>query len=125
MNPHEIVVNYRAGEQAVKEYFVDDQDLPPIVHAEAFGDPNQERSHPAEILLQQARMLLATELGKDPILRKDTRELFKTDGLITVMPTEKGLTKIDEHHPYNVSDKSLIFVSYWLFSNSNTFEANQ
>ena len=102
LKPHEIVINYLSGEQTTKEYFVEDQDLPPFVHAEAFGDPNQERFVSPELLLQQARMLLATELGKDPLLRKDVRERFKHDGVVTVAPTEKGLTKIDDHHPYNV-----------------------
>jgi transcription elongation factor SPT6 len=109
LKSHEVVVNYRAGEQAAKEYFIDDQDLPPIVHAEAFGDPNQERLTSPETLLLQARMLLATELGKDPLLRKDVRERFKHDGLVSVVPAEKGLTKIDDHHPYSVCLKSLLW----------------
>jgi transcription elongation factor SPT6 len=95
-----VIVNFRRRNAAT---FDGDQDLPPLVHAEAFGDPNQERYLSPESLLQQARMLLATEIGKDPLLRKDVRELFKTDGLVTIRPTEKGITKIDDHHPYNVT----------------------
>jgi transcription elongation factor SPT6 len=99
-------MNYRAAGSSTKEYFVEDQDFIPRVHAEAFGDPNgEQQSEPAQ-LLQQARMLLATELGKDPLLRKDIRQRFKLDGVVTVSPTEKGISKIDEHHPYNVSRAS-------------------
>ena len=109
------------------QFFVEDQDLPPSVHAEAFGDPNHERFISPEHLLQQARMLLATELGKDPLLRKDVRDRFKQDGLITVVPSEKGLTKIDDHHPYNVLSiyPEKILRLKFLCSNSNTSAASQ
>jgi transcriptional accessory protein Tex/SPT6 len=84
---------------------------------------------PPELLLQQARMILATELGKDPLLRKDIRERFKLDGLVTVVPTEKGLTKIDDHHPYNVCLNSLFMFDFgsksFVHSISSIFVANQ
>jgi transcription elongation factor SPT6 len=48
-------------------------------------------------------MILSTELGKDPLLRKEIRELFKTQGRISVLPTDKGMSKIDQYHPYYVS----------------------
>jgi transcription elongation factor SPT6 len=96
-------VNYRASDTTTKDYFVEDQDLPPSVYAEAYGDPNQEQSSYPDQLLQQARMLIAFELGKDPLLRKDIRERFKEDGVVSVTPTERGLTKIDEHHLFYVS----------------------
>lgn len=48
-------------------------------------------------------MLLSTELGKDPLLRSQMRKLFKEEARVTVEPTERGITKIDENHPYFVS----------------------
>lgn len=48
-------------------------------------------------------MIIATELGKDPLLRQAIRDTFKTDALISVTPTERGIAKIDEHNQYYVS----------------------
>ena len=48
-------------------------------------------------------MIIATELGKDPLLRQAIRDVFKTDALISVTPTERGIAKIDEHNQYYVS----------------------
>ena len=47
-------------------------------------------------------MILATELGKDPLLRQEMRNRFRNEALVSVQPTERGVTKIDEHHPYFV-----------------------
>jgi transcription elongation factor SPT6 len=95
-----VVYNFVAQENA---HFVDDQELNPIAFAEQFTDPDAAVAQPAEELLRRARMILATELGKDPLLRQAMRDLFKTDALISVLPTERGMAKIDEHHPYFVS----------------------
>lgn len=97
IKPHEVVYNFVAQESA---HFVDDQELNPIAFAEQFTDPDAAVAQPAEELLRRARMILATELGKDPLLRQAMRDLFKTDALISVLPTERGMAKIDEHHPY-------------------------
>jgi DhnA family fructose-bisphosphate aldolase class Ia len=40
-------------------------------------------------------MIMATELGKDPLLRKKIRELFRREGRISVLPTDKGMIKTD------------------------------
>lgn len=84
-------------------HFVDDQDLNPIVYAEQFGDPDPTKAQPPEELLRRARMILSTELGKDPLLRNQIRKLFQQEARISVEPTERGITKIDEHHMYFVS----------------------
>ncbi len=83
-------------------HFIEDQDLNPLTYAERFADPDPARALPAEELLRQARMIIATELGKDPLLRNHIRQAFKEDGQVSVLPTERGKTKIDEHHPYFV-----------------------
>ena len=56
-----------------------------------------------EELLKRARLILSTELGKDPILRGHIRSIFRHEARITVEPTERGIQKIDQHHPYYVS----------------------
>jgi transcription elongation factor SPT6 len=53
-----------------------------------------------------AKTIAVTEITKEPLLRKEIRRLFKTAGVVSVKPTEKGQIKIDEMHPYYV----------WLFS---------
>lgn len=98
---HEIVINFVTAGHNV--HFVDDQDLSPSAFAEQFVDPNPARAVPTDQLLRQARMILSTELGVDPLLRQEIRNIFKIHAQISVLPTDKGKTKIDEYHPYHVS----------------------
>jgi transcription elongation factor SPT6 len=49
---------------------VDDQDLAPEAYAEQFMDPDPAKALPASELLRRARMIIATELGKDPSYAK-------------------------------------------------------
>lgn len=42
-------------------------------------------------------------MQKNPTLRKLIRDLFRDRGLVTVVPTEKGVPQIDDFHPYFVS----------------------
>ena len=81
---------------------MEDQELNPHTYAEQFADPDASRAQSAEELLGRARMILATELGKDPLLRQEMRNSFKRSALVSVLPTERGISKIDEHHPYFV-----------------------
>lgn len=81
---------------------MEDQELNPLAYAEQFSDTDSTKNTGPEELLQRARMIVATELGKDPLLRQEIRELFKAEALVTVMPTERGINKIDENHPYFV-----------------------
>ncbi|KAA1471105.1 transcription elongation factor Spt6 [Dentipellis sp. KUC8613] len=97
IKPQEVVINFASSETA---HFVEDQDLNPEAFAEQFADPDPLKAQPATELLRRARMLIATELGKDPLLRQDMRSRFKTEARISVLPTERGINKIDEHHPY-------------------------
>jgi transcription elongation factor SPT6 len=74
-----------------------------LAYAEQFEDSDPAKGQSPEELLRKARMLLSTELGKDPLLRSQMRKLFKEEARVTVEPTERGITKIDENHPYFVS----------------------
>ncbi|CAE6448974.1 unnamed protein product [Rhizoctonia solani] len=89
--PHQIAINF-SGQ---KVHFPDDQDLPPRVYAEQFITENCST---AEDALATARMIIATELGRDPQLREAIRNQFKEAALLSCEPTEKGKTKIDEAH---------------------------
>lgn len=67
----------------------EDSDVPPGDLAEELG-----------IALAQARMLLSHEIGREPLLRKEARALFRSHALLDVEPTERGMARIDEGHPY-------------------------
>lgn len=56
----------------------------------------------AERQLETARMIIATELGKDPLMRKEIRNAFEKNAVVSVLPTERGNEKIDDFHPYHV-----------------------
>lgn len=96
---HEVVQNFIAGHNT---HFVEEQELNPLAYAEQFVSPDATRAQPADELLARARMIIATELGKDPLLRQEIRNAFKRSALVSVLPTERGVSKIDEHHPYYV-----------------------
>ncbi|KAI0647073.1 transcription elongation factor Spt6 [Trametes meyenii] len=97
IKPQEVVQNFMSDHNT---HFVEEQELNPLAYAEQFVDPDPTRARPAEELLARARMIIATELGKDPLLRQEMRNLFKSNALVSVLPTERGIAKIDEHHPY-------------------------
>ncbi|OBZ75792.1 Transcription elongation factor SPT6 [Grifola frondosa] len=97
IQPHEVVLNFISDNNS---HFIEEPELNPLAFAERFADPDASRAQPAEDLLARARMILATELGKDPLLRQEMRNIFKSEAQISVLPTDRGISKIDEHHPY-------------------------
>ncbi|KAH9935008.1 transcription elongation factor Spt6 [Fomitopsis serialis] len=97
IEPHQVVLNFI---HEAHTHFVEDHELNPQTYAEQFADPDASRAQPAEELLGRARMILATELGKDPLLRHKIREAFKAGAVVSVSPTERGIAKIDDHHPF-------------------------
>ncbi|KAJ7063371.1 transcription elongation factor SPT6 [Mycena amicta] len=94
---HEIVQNFVAQSHV---NFLVEQELNPLVYAEQFVSPDPLQEQTPEELLRRARMILATELGKDPMLRDYMRKTFKDDGLVTVDPTDQGVLKIGEDDPF-------------------------
>ena len=93
----DVVMNFMSSTNARA---VDEQDIDPLVYADQFVEPNATNPQTPEELLRRARMIVATELGKDPMLRQEMRNRFKQDALVSVLPTDRGIAKIDEHHPY-------------------------
>ncbi|KAI3479482.1 hypothetical protein L1887_58500 [Cichorium endivia] len=64
------------------------------VHRAAWG------AQSPEIALAKAKMMLSQEIGKDPILKREIRQLFKDAAEINIEPTERGMTVIDDQHLY-------------------------
>jgi transcription elongation factor SPT6 len=91
-------------------HFVEDNDLSPLAFAEQYVDPDPTKAQNPEILLRQARMILATELGVDPLLRKYVRDQFKLHAQFSVLPTERGQAKIDEYSFQFVSFQIILSV---------------
>lgn len=85
------MLNFLANERI---HFVEDQELNPMVYAEQFVSPDPLLARPPEELLSRARMIMATELGKDPLLRDHMRKLFRDEGRVSVEPTDHGVSKI-------------------------------
>jgi hypothetical protein len=74
-------------------------------------------------------MILSTELGKDPLLRQEMRDTFKEHAVVSVLPTERGKLKIDEHHAYYVRsifvymEETLHITSSGRISNTSTIKS--
>lgn len=99
IQPHEVVLNFIENKNTRP---VEEQDVDPLAYADQFVDPDPTKALALEELLRRARMILATELGKDPLLRQEMRDRFKREALVSVQPTERGISKIDEQHPFYV-----------------------
>lgn len=95
----DVVQNYQLQK---KEYFIDDHELAPEIYAEQFTNIEGSGSS-ADVVLGRARMMLATELGKDPLLRQEVRDLFKSEARVSCVPTERGIVKISNFTPWFVS----------------------
>lgn len=53
-----------------------------------------------------ASKILATEFSKDPSIRQQARDFMDACAVVSVYPTDKGQTIIDEYHLYSVSYSS-------------------
>ena len=79
-----------------------DEMVDPLAYAEQFTSETTIGGKTPQEQLNLARMILATELGRDPLLRMEIRKVFEKRAVISVIPTDKGNNKIDEFHPYHV-----------------------
>ena len=130
--------------------FLDDPNLPPLEHVVPYVETEKERlmeierkrwvSNPmaqdepspskevsGQEMLDRARLLIAMELGRDPLLRSEVRGLFKESAQLSCLPTEKGLIKVDEHHPFYVciSTGASVFSLTFASRTSNTCTKSQ
>ncbi|KAF9998537.1 Transcription elongation factor spt6, partial [Modicella reniformis] len=80
-----------------KRFFPDDVGILPKEAAEKYvqrGFPSTER------VVTIATSMISQEVAVDPQVRKAIRTQYETTACVTVTPTEKGSTVIDELHPY-------------------------
>lgn len=83
----------------VKIHLAEDEAKPPMELAEEYVNLEQGPMS-AQQALGSAKTLLAHEIGKDPVLKRYARRLFRDSGLISVEPTDQGHYKIDEEHRF-------------------------
>jgi transcription elongation factor SPT6 len=83
-------------EASTKRHFAEDPEQFP----EDFADTLTGAEGDARSKLDAARDLLVEELLYDPINRNEMRHIYQTAALISVKPTQRGVRKIDELHPY-------------------------
>lgn len=86
--------------QQQKTHFAEDPDKSPLDLADEFVvDPEFPTRASA---LAAAKMILVTELGHEPLLRKEARRFFKDFAVVNVAATKAGEAKIDALNPYYV-----------------------
>ncbi|BGP25171.1 transcription elongation factor SPT6 [Rhodotorula toruloides] len=84
--------------QQQKTHFAEDPDKSPLDLADEFVvDPEFPTRQAA---LAAAKMVLVTELGHEPLLRKEARRFFKDFAVVNVAATKAGEAKIDVLNPY-------------------------
>ncbi|KAI8347945.1 SH2 domain-containing protein [Mortierella sp. GBAus27b] len=80
-----------------KRFFPDDVGILPKEAAEKYV----ERGFPSTARVVAIAMnMIAQEVAVDPQVRKAIRSKYENTACVTVTPTEKGATVIDELHPY-------------------------
>ncbi|RCH98761.1 Transcription elongation factor spt6 [Rhizopus azygosporus] len=82
--------------ESTRQYFPEDSPLDPIAEAHLYIDNVFTDEHK---VLKAARSILAQELAYDPQVRRAMRRDWEAYGTVTVRPTEKGYTVIDDLHP--------------------------
>lgn len=90
----------------VKQSFLDDPPSGPEAFAETYIDPSSAFPD-VDSVIAGAKAILINEVSKEPTLRKEIRRTFRTFGVVSVRPTEKGSQVIDELHPYHVRISTL------------------
>merc|ERR1712110_219188 len=58
---------------------------------------NEKFKEPKDVLTA-AKFMVATQISRDPSIRKEVRDAFYDKATITVRPTKKGMKEIDENH---------------------------
>lgn len=77
--------------------YADDPEKPPEEFADSFVDVEFSNGSRA---LSAAKAMFAEELAVHPKLRKVVRQHCYMTGVVNCYRTDKGLKRIDEHHPY-------------------------
>jgi transcription elongation factor SPT6 len=86
------------GENLHDGYQKVDVNQEPSDPIEAAAEKVCEKFPKSEDVITAAKYMMATQIAKDPLVRKVTREAFFERATIDVVPTKKGMQEIDENH---------------------------
>ncbi|XP_040577453.1 transcription elongation factor SPT6 [Lepeophtheirus salmonis] len=92
LTPEQFAENLRDGYQ---RHDLDQEPSEPLEVAAEYV--NQKFKDPNDVL-KAVKFVVATQLSREPEVRRVTREIFNERATICVAPTKKGLTEIDESH---------------------------
>ncbi|ORX89548.1 transcription elongation factor Spt6 [Basidiobolus meristosporus CBS 931.73] len=91
---HEFGVNFSDG---TRQYFPDDLHE----HAEEMAVKFVSASFSSpQLVLKAAKSMIAQQISFDPQVRKALRLYYEYNSSVTVIPTDSGIARIDEYHPY-------------------------
>ncbi|KNE90249.1 hypothetical protein PSTG_16290 [Puccinia striiformis f. sp. tritici PST-78] len=96
ISARQLTVNFLSREKVHQK---ENPPLHPLSYAETYCDPETEFEEPKKAI-EAAKFVISTDVGRDPLLKKHVRHLFQNHGVVTVTPTESGMHKINELHPY-------------------------
>ncbi|KAJ5766456.1 uncharacterized protein N7511_004072 [Penicillium nucicola] len=85
-----------ASKEGRRQYTEDPSEQPEELADQFVDNDFSSSSH----VLKAAKSMFAEELALSPKMRKVMRRAYYMNGLIDCFRTEKGLRRIDEHHPY-------------------------
>ncbi|ORX33718.1 transcription elongation factor SPT6, partial [Kockovaella imperatae] len=83
-----------------KPHSLENPDRMPLDLAEEFAGTGTMFTTAGEAL-DTATQILVAEMAKDPSIRQQARDFVEACGTVTVTPTERGQTIIDEYHIYH------------------------
>ena len=86
------------GENLKDGYQKVDVDGDPCEPLEAAQEYVNEKFSKPEDVLTAAKFMVATQISRDPTVRKEVRDAFYERATINVRPTKKGMKEIDENH---------------------------
>eukprot|EP00096_Caligus_rogercresseyi_P013174 TRINITY_DN584_c0_g1_i1.p1 TRINITY_DN584_c0_g1~~TRINITY_DN584_c0_g1_i1.p1 ORF type:complete len:1752 (-),score=659.27 TRINITY_DN584_c0_g1_i1:156-5411(-) len=92
LTPEQFAENLRDGYQ---KHDLDQEPSEPLEVASEYV--NDKFKDPQDIL-KAVKFVVATQLSREPEVRRVTREIFNDRAIITVTPTKNGITEIDENH---------------------------
>ncbi|GIX89466.1 transcription elongation factor SPT6 [Caerostris darwini] len=87
------------GENLQDNYQRHEVDQYPIEPKEVASDFVCKRFQTPEDCLKAAKFLVATQISREPAVRKCIRQTYFERAKLTVRPTKKGIKEIDENHP--------------------------
>ncbi|XP_065201238.1 transcription elongation factor SPT6 [Planococcus citri] len=92
LKPEQFAENFRDNYQ---RHDVEQEEIEPIELAQEYKGPILQTS---EDVLKAVKYMVATQISREPLVRKVLRDAFFERAKLNVIPTKKGIKEIDENH---------------------------